>query len=148
MRFKKSCLYFIYEPACQLDLFPLFVRSEEITIFKVCSSHSLSALISEETSITPPLWKLDYNKKIRAYIKHNTAVWFFKASNTLQHNPLKPDSVFTELTSHSHLFMKKRLPNFTPEETLPLPFGLKSSRWLVYYPACWVMILGQISRVV
>lgn len=106
----------------------LFALEKLLDVFKVRrSSHLLLALVSEEKSTTFPLWKLDYNKKIRGYIKHNMAVWFFKASKTMTQSLEAGQSLFIEPTSLESVIHEQilRLPNFTLKEMLPLPFGFE-----------------------
>lgn len=64
------------------NLSALFVRLKEMTDFQIYSSHLLLVLISETTKVFP-FMKIRLQRKIKGYIKHNMAVWFFKASKTI-----------------------------------------------------------------
>lgn len=78
------------------------------------------ALVSEETSATFPLWKLDYSgKSWGGYIKHNSAcVWFLKEPRT-QSPWSETISSKNPLVSVTYSWTSSLLANFTRAQTLP-----------------------------
>lgn len=97
------------------------------------------ALVSEETSATFPLWKLDYSGKSWGGLHQTQQRLCLIPQRTPNTIPLKRDSLFKEPTCLSHLFMNKfttRKLHWRTNPTVPAPpsvggCGIRSSKSLL-----------------
>lgn len=108
--------------------------TELLNVFKVFSSHLLLALISEETSTTFPLWKLDYNQK--SEVTSNTT-WPFDSS--------KPQRPYNTIPWSETVSSKNPLDSVTYSWTSTVcqislwrkrfifPLDLEKSLWLAFF---------------